>query len=81
MQAKLESTRLLNDFVDSLIQNPEFNALWIQGRKDLDSLPQDDYLRFSNRCLKGFWFFSAGYFQYLEGSLANPILKRIIRGA
>ena len=71
VDAKLESARLLNDFIDSLIQNPELNALWLQGRKSLDSLPPEEYLRFSNMCLKGMWFFSAGYFQFRQGTLAE----------
>ena len=82
VQSKLESVRLLNDFIDSMIKNPELNALWNRGRKDLESLPQEEYLRFSNMCLKGFWFFSAGYFQYREGSLDDEDwyeLRAVIR--
>lgn len=82
VEAKLESARLLNNFMDALIQDPELHALWIQGRKDLNALPQNEYLRFSNMCLKGFWFFSAGYFQYLQGSLADDDwfeLRAVIR--
>ena len=71
VEAKLESARLLNDFIDSLIQNPELNALWLKGRKSLESLPPEEYLRFSNMCLKGMWFFSAGYFQFRTGTLAD----------
>ena len=71
VEAKLESARLLNDFIDSLIHNPELNALWLKGRKNLESLPAEEYLRFSNMCLKGFWFFSAGYFQFRQGTLTE----------
>lgn len=82
VEAKLESARLLNDFIDSLIQNPELNALWLQGRKNIESLPPEDYLRFSNMCLKGMWFFSAGYFQFRQGTLAEDDwfeLRAVIR--
>ena len=54
VQAKLQSTRMLNDFMDLLIKHPEHNQLLIQGRKSLDSLSPDDYLRFSNMSLKAF---------------------------
>ena len=71
VEAKLESTRLLNDFVDSLIQSPELNALWLKGRKNLDALSPEEYIRFSNMSLKAFWFFSAGYFQFRQGTLRD----------
>lgn len=70
VQAKFESTRLLNDFMDVLLQNPHFNDLMIRGRISLDSVSPQEYLQFSNMSLKAFWFFSAGYFQFRHGSLA-----------
>ena len=71
VQAKFESTRLLNDFMDLLIHNPEFDQLMVEARKTLDSLSPDEYSRFSNMSLKAFWFFSAGYFQFRQGTLAE----------
>jgi hypothetical protein len=71
VQAKLESTRLLNDFMDLLIQRPELNQLMLKGRKGLDSLSPDEYHQFSNISLKAFWFFSAGHFQFRRGTLAE----------
>lgn len=71
VEAKLESTRLLNDFIDALIQNPELNDLYLRGLADLESLSQSDYYRFSNMALKAFWFFSAGHFQYRMGTLSE----------
>ena len=82
VQAKLESTRMLNDFMDLLIQHPEYNQLMLQGRKSLDSLSPDEYLRFSNLSLKAFWFFSAGYFQFRLRTLAESDwfeLRAVIR--
>ncbi len=69
VEAKLESTRLLNDFIDYLIESPELNDLFLRGLADLDSLSREDYLRFSNMSLKAFWFFSAGHFQFRNGTL------------
>ena len=69
--AKLESTRLLNDFVENLIQKPELNDLFLRGLADPGSLSKSDYYRFSNMALKAFWFFSAGYFQYRMGTLTE----------
>lgn len=69
VQAKLESTRLLNDFMDLLIEHPELDQIMRKGRKSLDSLSPDEYQRFSNMSLKAFWFFSAGYFQFRRETL------------
>jgi hypothetical protein len=71
VQAKLESTRLLNDFMDLLIQRPELNQLMLEGRKGIDALSPDAYQQFSNMSLKAFWFFSAGHFQFRRGTLAE----------
>ncbi len=70
VQAKLDSTRLLNDFMDLLIQRPELNQLMLKGLKGLDALSPDEYQQFSNMSLKAFWFFSAGHFQFRRGTIA-----------
>ena len=70
VQAKLESTRLLNDFMDLLIEHPDLDRLMRKGRKGLDSLSLDEYHQFSNMSLKAFWFFSAGHFQFRRHTLA-----------
>ncbi len=69
VQAKLESTRLLNDFMDLLIEHPELDQLMRKGRKGLDALSPDEYQQFSNMSLKAFWFFSAGHFQFRRHTL------------
>lgn len=71
VQAKLDSTRLLNDFMDLLIERPDLNQLMIKGRKGLETLSADEYQQFSNISLKAFWFFSAGHFQYRRGTIAE----------
>jgi hypothetical protein len=71
VQAKLESTRLLNDFMDLLITHPELNQLMLKARKGLDLLAPDEYQQFSNMSLKAFWFFSAGHFQFRRHTLAE----------
>ena len=70
-EAKLETARLLHTFIDSLIDKPELNDLFLRGIADLDSLSRDEYLRFSNLSLKAFWFFSAGHFQFRTGTLSE----------
>ena len=67
--AKLASTQLLSEFVDSLITDPELMDLWLRGRKNLESLNTIEHFRFVNMCLKAFWFFSAAQFQLRMGSL------------
>ena len=69
VEAKLESTRLLNDFIDLLIQSPERNALIRKGLSESESLSEEEYSNFSNMLFKGFWYFSAGHFQYRMGTL------------
>lgn len=71
VEAKLETARLLHTFIDSLIDKPELNDLFLRGIADLDSLSRDEYLRFSNLSLKAFWFFSAGHFQFRTGTLSE----------
>lgn len=71
IESKLQSTRMLHDFIDSLVQDPELNDLFLRGVADLGSLSEADYYRFSNMSLKAFWFFSAGYFQFRTGTLGE----------
>lgn len=71
VEAKLESARLLNDFIDQLILNPELNELFMRGVEDLAALSKEEYYRFSNMSLKAFWFFSAAHFQFRMGTLAE----------
>jgi hypothetical protein len=71
VDAKLQSTRLLNDFIDGLIQDPELNDVYLRGLADFDSLAKVDYYRFSNMAMKAFWFFSAGHFQYRMQTLSD----------
>lgn len=71
VQAKLDSTRLLNDFMDLLIERPDLNQLMLKGRKRLDALSPDEYQQFSNLSLKAFWYFSAVHFQFRRGTIAE----------
>jgi len=71
VEAKLESTSLLSNFVDVLIAHPELLNLQVRGRADVNSLTKEEYLRFSNMALKAFWFFSAGHFQFRSGTLSE----------
>ncbi|MFM7272598.1 MAG: hypothetical protein ACKO4A_01935 [Gammaproteobacteria bacterium] len=85
--AKLESTDLLNKFIDVLIENPELNDLYMRGIAGLDSLTKEEYFRFSNMSFKAFWFFSASYFQYQKGTIteddyyeSRTVLRYWLRG-
>jgi len=69
VQAKLEATRMLNDYVDSLIKSPDLSELWRRGIADSETLSREDYIRFSNLLIKAFWYFSASHFQYRLGTL------------
>jgi hypothetical protein len=71
VKAKLDSTQLLNAFMDLLIQRPELNQLMLKGRKSFDALSPEEYQQFSNMSLKAFWFFSAGHFQFRRRTIAE----------
>jgi len=71
VEAKLQSTRLLTDLMDSWIQAPELTDLHLRGLADLESLSKEEYYRFSNLCLKAFWFFSAAHFQFRTRTLSE----------
>jgi hypothetical protein len=88
VEAKLESTRLLNDFIGFLIESPELNDLFLRGIADLSRLSEAEYYRFSNMSLKAFWFFSAGHFQLRMGTLSEgefhevrAVLRYWLRGS
>ena len=72
IESKLASSRIYTDFLGSLVQSPELNRLFVQGRDDLASLSsKDDYYRFSNLALQSFSHFSATYFQYRQSTLSD----------
>jgi hypothetical protein len=89
IESKLASNRIYTDFLGSLIQSPELNRLFVQGRETLASLPsEDEYHRFSNLALQSFSHFSAMYFQYRQGMLADSdwfeslaVIRYWLRGA
>ena len=71
VESKLASSRMYTDFLTLLVQSPELNNLIVRGRKDIEPLKPDEYLRFSNLAPDFFSFFSAGYFQYSKGTLSE----------
>ncbi len=71
VEAKLQSTRLLGETMDVVIQSPELADIYARGLADLESLSKEEYYRFSNMALKAFWFFSAAHFQFRMGTLAE----------
>jgi len=71
VDAKLQSTRMYTDFLVMIVQSPELNDLMLRGRKDIESLDQESYVRFSNLALIAFSFFSAGYFQFSKGTISD----------
>ena len=88
VHSKLESARLLNDFIDRLIESPDLNQIWLRGRKDITALSHEEFIQFSNLCLKGFWLLSASHYQFRHGSLqgedwfeALAIVRFLLHGA
>ncbi|MDH4071525.1 MAG: hypothetical protein OEV41_00305 [Gammaproteobacteria bacterium] len=77
VHAKLESSKLMTNYLDDLIESPDIAALFLQGVADRDSLERSDYIRFSNMALKAFYYFSAGFFQLRTGALdANEFAEQ-----
>jgi hypothetical protein len=55
-----------------LLEDPQLNELFMRGRDSLVALKDDDeFQRFSNMCLKAFWFGSSAHFQLRQGTLAE----------
>ena len=71
VESKLESTALLCNFIDSLINDRDLKDLQMRGIADIDSLTKEEYIRFSDMCMKAFWMFSASYFQYESGTITE----------
>ena len=68
VESKLTMTRLLSDYTDVLFDTSNLN-LFMKGRESMQSLQGTDRLRFSNLCLKAFWFYSAAYYQYRKHTI------------
>ena len=71
VEAKLASTRMRTDFISYLIQSPDLNTVFLQGRKSIEDLSEEDYYRFSNMALHAFSFLSAAYFQFRKGTRSD----------
>lgn len=69
VESKLASTQSYTSFLTELVRSPELNELFLRGRRDLGSLSQDEYFRFTNLALISFSYFSAGYFQLSRDTL------------
>jgi hypothetical protein len=71
VQAKLETTRFMTDYGDLLLQYPALHDVRQRGLADLGSLSPEEFDQFNHLALKAFWFFSAGYFQHRQRTLAE----------
>ncbi len=71
VESKLAGTRMYTDFLSMIVKEPELNELMLRGRKDLQTLSKDEYLRFSNLALIAFSFFSAAWFQYRHKTISD----------
>lgn len=69
VNAKLENTRLLDNYVDFLLHNPQLHDLWRKGHDDYSALAANEVRPFTNLTVKAFYFFSAAFFQRDHGLL------------
>jgi hypothetical protein len=71
VEAKLAATSYLSSYTDHFIQSPEIHELFLRGRRSIERMDEREYYRFSDLCLKAFWFFSAIHFQLRSGMLTE----------
>lgn len=71
VEAKLTATGFLSSYTDTFIAYPDAHVLFLRGRRDAETLTSDEFVRFSDLCLKAFWFFSAVHFQLRTGMLSD----------
>ncbi len=71
VESKLRLTDKLANFQDLLISSPNLNEIMISGRRGIESLSKEDYLRFSNLALKATWFISAAHFMYRNKAISD----------
>ena len=69
VEAKLTTTGMHASIVDMLIRDPALNDLFMRGIISIDELTPEELHRFSNLCLKTFWYFSAAHYQLRTGML------------
>ncbi len=69
VEAKLTTTSMHSSVVDLLIADPALNELFMRGVASTEELTPEEYQRFSNLCLKTFWYFSAAHYQLRTGML------------
>jgi hypothetical protein len=69
VEAKLTTTGMHASVVDMLISDPALDELFMRGVVSMDELTREEIQRFSNLCLKTFWFFSAAHYQLRTGML------------
>ena len=71
VESKLTLTGLQANFGDLLISDPNLNEIVISGRRNVESLSKEDYLRFANLAQKASWFLSAGYFIHRNKAISE----------
>ncbi|MFT7652112.1 MAG: hypothetical protein ACI9ON_002727 [Limisphaerales bacterium] len=71
VEAKLTTTGLQAGIVDMLIADPALNELLMRGITSTDDFTSEEFQRFSNLCMKTFWFYSAAHYQLQTGMLSD----------
>ena len=71
IESRIQTIRLLSDVMDGVVLNEVINDVYQRGLSNHESLSKDEYLRFSNICLKTFWYLSAAHYQFRMGVLDN----------
>ena len=71
VEAKIATAKMLSEFADILIADPDLNDLVMRAMVSTDGLTKQQYHRFSNLCFKMFWFVSTAHFQLRAGTLTE----------
>ena len=69
VEAKLTTTGMHVSIMDMFIADAELNELFMRGIASTDEFTPEEFQRFSNLCMKSFWFFSAAHYQLRTGML------------
>ncbi len=71
IQERQNTTRQFADFMDILLLHPDLAELHDKGRDNPEELSTKDLIRFRRLILRGFWYFSAQYHQYVVGAIGD----------
>ena len=71
IQERQNTTRQFADSMDILLLHPDLAEIHDKGRDNPEELSTKDLIRFRRLLLRGFWYFSAQYQQFVVGAIGD----------